>query len=532
MFAAPTSAPSATSVTSVTSAPSGSGPVVLRAALDDIRAERARRSLHEYVRQLWHVVEPSAPFVDGWYLAAICAHLEAVSRRELRDLLINMPPRMAKSLIISVFWPTWEWLDHPERRWLYSSYAMGLATRDSLKCRRLIQSNIYQRRWGDRYRLTGDQNAKTRFDTDKTGYRLATSVDGALTGEGGDTIVIDDPHNAREVPSEVIRESVLSWWDEAMSTRLNDPKTGARVIVMQRLHERDLAGHVLAQGGWEHLSLPMEYEEPGPSERKRVTALGWSDPRTVEGELLCPERFGPVEVARLKVPLGPYGTAAQLQQRPSPRGGGLFRRAWWGEYEELPTLVRVIQFVDSSFKVGVGNDPSVIATWGEDAYGNYYVIAVRRGKWEYPTLMTTIHDEFAAMRRRWALLSLTVEDKASGQSALQSLRQPMALAGGGVLPALPVLPFPLPGDPYEAAMAGLSKLARAEAATPLIAAGRVKLPKYADWKEAFIEEHERFPVGQHDDQVDTTSMATIRMAGRTWQGGAAVGGDRPQMEVR
>jgi phage terminase large subunit-like protein len=180
----------------------------------------------------------------------------------------------------------------------------------------------------------------------------------------------------------------------------------------------------------------------------------------------------------------------------------------------------------------VGNDPSVIATWGEDAYGNYYVIAVRRGRWEYPELMTTIHDEFALMRRRWPLLSLTIEDKASGQSALQSLRQPLALAGGGVLPALPVLPFPLPGDPYEAAMAGLSKLARAEVGTPIIAAGRVKLPQFAKWKEAFIEEHERFPVGQHDDQVDTTSTALIRLASRSWQGGAAVGGERVQMEVR
>jgi hypothetical protein len=231
-----------------------------RALSDGGAAERARRSLREYIRMAWHVVEPSTPYVHGWHIDAMCEHLEAVTAGEIRNLLITVPPRHMKSLTVSVFWPTWEWLTHPERRWLFSSYALSLAIRDSLKCRRLILSPWYQRHFGHVYALTDDQNAKLRFENDKTGYRLSTSVGGAATGEGGDRLVCDDPHNVREADSDVIRAATLVWWDETMSTRLNDPATGARVIIGQRVHENDLAGHVLEQGGYEHLCLRCEYE--------------------------------------------------------------------------------------------------------------------------------------------------------------------------------------------------------------------------------------------------------------------------------
>jgi len=206
------------------------------------------------------VVEPATDYKDGWHIKAICDHLQAVTDGRIRDLLINVPPRHMKSLCVSVFWPTWVWTRKPGVRWLFVSYAQRLSTRDSLKRRRLIQSPWYQKNWGPLYRLTGDQNEKTRFENSATGYCLATSVDGTNTGEGADVIVCDDPHNVRERESEVQRENVTTWWDEVMSTRLNDPNTGARVIVMQRVHEGDLSGHVLNKGGWDHLCLPAEYE--------------------------------------------------------------------------------------------------------------------------------------------------------------------------------------------------------------------------------------------------------------------------------
>ena len=256
--------------------------MLLRPSLvDDIDRELASRSLREFIRQAWSTVEPATEFVPGWHLDAICDHLEAVTRGGLRNLVINIPPRHMKSLAVAVFWPCWEWISWPERRWLFSSYAASLSIRDSLKCRRLIESPWYQANWGDRFQLTSDQNAKQRFENNKSGYRLATSVGGAATGEGGDRIVVDDPHNVGEAESDLVRRAALDWWDQVMSTRLNDPKTGAKVIVMQRVHEADLTGHVLEQGGYELLCLPAEWEEGST----RVTSIGWSDPRSRTGRV-------------------------------------------------------------------------------------------------------------------------------------------------------------------------------------------------------------------------------------------------------
>jgi hypothetical protein len=175
---------------------------------EEIDCELATRSLKEFVRQAWAIVEPSTPFVPGWHIDAIVEHLEAVTSGQIRNLLINVPPRHMKSLLVSVFWPAWEWIRWPERRWLYSSYGAQLSIRDSVQCRRLIESPWYQARWGDRFALTSDQNTKGRFDNDRSGYRLSTSVGGAVTGEGGDRIVCDDPNNVNEVESDSVRKTV------------------------------------------------------------------------------------------------------------------------------------------------------------------------------------------------------------------------------------------------------------------------------------------------------------------------------------
>ncbi|MBI3696539.1 MAG: hypothetical protein HY238_17075 [Acidobacteria bacterium] len=297
----------------------------------EIAQELAKRRLLEFVLQAWPVIEPATDFIPGWHLDAICDHLEAVSNGHLRNLLINIPPRHMKSLAVAVFWPAWEWIRWPERRWLFSSYALSLSIRDSVKCRRLIQSAWYRSRWGDRFQLTGDQNAKERFENNKTGYRLATSVGGAATGEGGDRVIVDDPHNVKEAESDTVRQGVIDWWDQVMSTRLNDPKTGAKVIIMQRIHEGDLSGHVLEQGGYEHLCLPAEYEG-----NKCSTSIGWSDPRQEHGELLWSARFGRQEIEELQHSMGSYAAAGQLQQRPAPAEGGILKRHWWKFYRERP----------------------------------------------------------------------------------------------------------------------------------------------------------------------------------------------------
>ncbi len=282
------------------------------------------------------------------------------------NLLINMPPRHAKSLCVSVFWPCWEWITHPERRWLFASYAQSLSTRDSVKCRRLLLSPWYQRNWGHVFRLTDDQNAKTRFEYDKTGYRLATSVGGSATGEGGDRVVVDDPVNAADATSDVIRTSANEWWDATMSTRLNNPNTGAKVIVMQRLHDDDLSGHILAQGGYEHLCLPAEYEG-----QRFQTSICWSDPRTEEGQLLWPERIPYEVLADFKRSLGSYGYAGQFQQHPVPREGGMVKRSWWRRYRafDRSQALQVIQVWDTAFSEKTTADYSVCSTWAKTPQG-------------------------------------------------------------------------------------------------------------------------------------------------------------------
>lgn len=451
--------------------------------LADLDRELASRRLQEFVRQAWSVVEPGTPFVPGWHLDAICEHLEAISRGEIKNLLITIPPRHMKSLAVSVFWPCWEWIRNPQRRWLYTSYAEGLSIRDSLRCRRLIQSPWYQTCFGDRFALTGDQNEKHRFETNKGGCRIASSVGGSNTGEGGDRIICDDPHNVQEAESSVIRQSACDWWDRVMSTRLNDPKTGAKVIIMQRVHEADLAGHVLEQGGYEHLCLPAEYDGG-----HRITGIGWEDPRKEPGELLWPAQFGATQLAELKLRLGSYATAAQLQQRPSPADGGILKRSWWHYYEERPDLNgcdEILQSWDLAFKDSNNGSYVVGQVWGR--WGPQMVLLDQvRARMSFPETLAAFRD----LTARWPMAGAKlVEDKANGPALIATLKQE------------------IPG--IVAIQPDGTKEARAHSVSPWIESGDVVLPhpSLAPWIEDFVEECSVFPKGAHDDQVDCCTQA-------------------------
>ncbi|MGA2716579.1 MAG: phage terminase large subunit [Bryobacteraceae bacterium] len=476
--------------------------------LAEIDQERASRSLREFVRQAWLIIEPSTPFVPGWHIDAIIEHLEAISLGYIRNLLINVPPRHMKSLLVSVLWPAWEWIRSPERRFLYSSYAAQLSIRDSVKCRRLIESPWYQDRWGDRFALTGDQNTKGRFENDRSGYRLSTSVGGAATGEGGDRVVCDDPHNVQEAESDSVRKATLDWWDVVMSTRVNDPRSAAKVVVMQRCHQLDLSGHLLEQGGWEYLRLPAEYEKPGCS-----TSIGWSDPRTEQNELLWAERFGPTELETLKRSLGSYAAAGQLQQRPSPAGGGIIKRHWFRYFQprgmNLPPVVvslpdgtqmsivaieapqRVdeqIQSWDCAFKDLGTSDYVVGQVWAR--LGSAFLLGDQvRARMDCPATVHAVRQ----LTAKWpATIAKLIEDKANGSAVIQMLSRD--------------IPGLLPVNPEG------GKVARAAAVSPLIEAGNIYLPHplWAPWVNDFIEECAAFPNGAHDDQVDAMTQALLR----------------------
>jgi predicted phage terminase large subunit-like protein len=391
-----------------------------------------------------------------------------------------------KSLLVSVFWPAWVWIHRPESRWLFASYAHHLSLRDSLHCRDVIQSPWYQKNWSRRFQLREDQNQKTRFDNDRTGFRLASSPGGVGTGEGGDFIVADDPHNVMEVESDIQRNSVVHWWDQSMSTRGNDLRSVCYVVVMQRLHEHDLAGHLLEQGGYEHLCLPMEFEP----RRRCVTSLGWKDPREAEDELLCPRRFPRAEVDELKRRLGLYGTAGQLQQQPSPLDGGLFQRSW---FDVVPTPpaghMRRVRYWDLA--ASLDGDYTCGVLMSRNAEGMYFIEDVQRGKWN-PAQRDLVIRQTARRDGQSVSIMLEQEPGSAGKSVADYLVRGLA------------------GFTVSAERPTGAKEVRAQPLASQCGVRNVALVK-GEWNAAFLDELAMFPNGRHDDQVDAASGAFARL---------------------
>ena len=488
----------------------------LLTALHERERRTMERSLYEFLKGAWPIIEPGRQFIDNWHIKAICEHLEAVSRREIKRLLINVPFRTSKSTITSVAWPAWTWAQFGEanHQWLCGSYAEKLAIRDNLKMRRLVQSDWYKSYWGDRFSLAGDQNEKKRFQNDQMGYRIAFGMTGGVMGDGGDTILIDDPHDRQGAHSEAERENTLTTYDEALITRLNDPITGAIVIIMQRLHQKDLSGHVLGKGeDWTHLMLPMEYEKA----RHCSTALGFSDPRRTEGELLWPERFDAPTVKSLVKGLGSYGAAGQLQQRPSPAGGGILKPEFfqlWSAKKAVPDLFFIVQSYDTAFTEKTENDPTACSVWGIGEHESGPLkgtrFAILLDYWadhmKYPDLKRKVMADWKAdyggikddpLHPSRKADTILVEEKGSGQSLLQDLRTSN----------IPVIAY----NPGRA-----DKISRAHITAPLLEAemfyvleSKKEPGKPVTWARPFMEQCEQFPNGEHDDGVDTFTQAAI-----------------------
>jgi len=453
-----------------------------------------RRSLKEFTKSSWQAIEPGRDFYDNWHIDAVSDHLQAVVEGDIKRLIINIPPRHMKSISVAVALPAWAWTIQPEKKFLYASYAGSLSIRDSVKCRRLLDSRWYKEHFGETFKLTSDQNQKQRFENNKTGARIATSVDGALTGEGGDIIVIDDPHNVRESESSTVREGVLEWWDQAMQTRLNDPKTGAFIIIMQRVHENDLTGHILSNelgDEWDHLCLPARYEVGHPTITR--STLNFFDPRTEEGELLWPDRIDDKTLANLERSLGSYAAAGQLQQRPMPKGGGILKAEWWvpWEKEELPSNIEyVLQSWDTAFSTKENSSYSARTTWGvfrNNGQVNVIVIDMWYDRVSYPELRKIAQESY----EEWEPDAVLIEKKASGQSLLQDLR----MAG------IPVLEYSPDRD----------KQARAHASSALLEDGRIYFPFNKKWAKDLIDICAAFPAGDNDDIVDTCTQAWLRL---------------------
>ena len=475
-------------------------PSSILALLETTLVERATRSLYQFVKQSWHVVEPETPFVDNWHIRAICEHLQEVSDgKKISKLLINVPPGTMKSLLVSVFWPAWVWTHKPEKRWFFASYGEDLVVRDSLKCKSLIQSNWYQSRWGAKFEFRKD--TEKLFSNSKGGWRMCTTVGGKATGHHPDFKVVDDPHNALSADSEADRKMAVNWWDGTMSSR--GVTRGAKsVIVMQRLHAKDLSAHCLEKGGWIHICLPMSYEAAAESTdafgnktvtpRMKPTPLGFVDPRTTDGELLWPVLFDLEKVQALTLELGIYHAAGQLQQRPAPREGGMFKRAWFNKIINAipPDMTKWIRYWDKAGTEGGTGARTAGGLVGLQRSGTVViadVIAVRMGAVDREKLIetTAILD-----RQRFGHVEIwTEQEPGSGgkESAEATVRN---LAG-----------FVVKLDRVSGA-----KEIRGEPLASQASVGNVVMLA-GSWIPEFIDEIEVFPAGRCRDKVDATGGA-------------------------
>jgi predicted phage terminase large subunit-like protein len=480
--------------------------------LERVRAKRAETSLLAFIELMWPVLEPGREFKRGKVVEVLCQHLEAVTRGEITRININVPPGCMKSLTTSVFWPTWTWIHQPWARFVAFAYSEDLTIRDNKKMRALIESELFQKHWGHVFQPNPKEWGAEKIANDKTGFKLATSIGGVGTGERGDYIIIDDPHNVREGESDAKRNSAVMWFGETLPTRVNDQEKSAMVMIMQRVHESDVAGFILQNlsDDWEHLCLPMRFEPDHPSLSK--TSLGFTDWRTEDGELLWPDRFPDSAVQALERTFraagGEYAIAGQLQQRPAPREGGMFKRDDFIiiDPRDVPKGGQSVRGWDLAATKGErGKSGRAAYTVGlrlkRVRLGDktaYYIEDVVRGQWSPHTV-----DE-----------KILEAARADGRACTQDFPQDPGQAGKSQ-----VAHFSSILDGYEFVFSPEtgSKEDRARPFSSQVEAGNVYLVR-APWNGAFLAEAENFPNGSTKDQIDAASRAYSKLIRRRARG--------------
>ena len=485
-------------------------------SIDDVHIDRelAGRGLYDFTELAFPIVEPDIQFMANWHIGAICEHLQAFREREIKNLIINIPPGAMKSLLCCVMYPAWAWTTEPGRRMIYGSFSGDVSKRDSLKTRQLVESLWYQERWGAlaegseqvkdapprpwaRVTPNQDQWEAKRFSNMKGGFRYGVTVGGQVLGFHGNDQFADDP--VKPDPLDISDKNMLvakGWWNGVMSTR-KLPGCG-RCIIMQRLHELDLAGVAIDSGDYETLVIPMEHD---PSRVRSSTSLGFEDPRTEKGEHLWPERWpgGQArdgEVETLKRDLGPRQAAAQLDQDPAPAEGAIFKHSMVQYFLEPPSVRRfdrMLLSVDATFKKTLKGSFVVNQVWGQDQ-ADVFLMDQIRARMSFSETIESI----VRLAEKWPdLTTILIEDKANGPAIIDALQK--------------ILPGIIPAEPHG------DKESRANAVEPMWAAGNVWLPDPSicdidpetrqPWVVGFVKELTSFPVAAHDDQVDAMSQA-------------------------
>ena len=497
-------------------------------ALDKFQADQ---SLINFIKLGWHSLEPGCKFNINWGTEAVCEHLEAVTRGEINRLLMNVPPGTTKSMSTNVFWPSWEWGPKQLAHYRYISFAheKGLAIRDNVRGRALINSEWYQSLWGDEFDWSKDVYGKELYENSKAGWRQAAPATG-LTGKRGDRVIADDPHSVRGADSDAEREAMLTIFSETVPTRLNKMDESAIVVIMQRVHQHDVSGLILEQElGYEHLMLPMEFEadrrcyssiKPRFIENPQAVpvyfdkeALVWTptpitvhegedpapremrynvDKRTMDGELLDPVRFPLRAVQVLQKALrsvgGSYAEAGQLQQRPTTRGGGMFKTESWKYLDHVEGIsgfqVRGWDFAASDGKT------SAFTVGGKILFahdGRIIVTDIKRFR-KKPGEVETAFQSISEIDGKSVHIDIPQDPGQAGKSQVAAFAK---LVNGFVI---------------RSSLESGDKGQRAAPLAAQVELGNVYLVR-APWNTELVKEGSLFPNGKFKDQIDALSRA-------------------------
>ena len=451
-----------------------------------------RRDFEIFVERVFTEVSPGGDFSHNFHLDLMAMKLEAVRRGELTRLVINIPPRGLKSIIASVAYPAWLLGHNPSSQIMCVSYGQELAEKFARDCKLVVQSPWYQNLF-PRTRLS-TRTAVYDFETTEGGQRFATSIGGVVTGRGADVIIIDDPMKPDDAFSETARANTNEWLANTAMSRLNNKVTGAVVLVMQRLHEDDMTGRVLDQGGWEHLCFPAIADED--ETHVATTSLGTYVHERRRGEALHPDREPLSALVALRRDMGSVHFNAQYQQNPSAPDGGMINLGWFGRYDDPPTKIKLIlESWDTGFTTGPNADYSACITIAKNWRGDCYVLEVYRQRLVYPDLKKAVKGRIRRQSlNRLIPLFVVIEDHGAGTSLIQDLRSEGYR--------------PIDHKPKD------DKVVRMVAQTAFIEKGKVFLPNCAPWLKDFERELAAFPNGRHDDQVDALSQALHYLAGR------------------
>lgn len=459
-----------------------------------------------FLEKVFYTVSPGVKFSWNWHLECIAEYLLACKRREIKRLIINIPPRSLKSTIGTVAFPAFLLGHDPSTKIMAASYSKQLSMKHSMECRLIIESDWYKRIFPGTI-IAEDNNQKAQFTTTKRGHRVAVSTGGMTTGEGGSFLIVDDLHAAQEAQSEVTRQSALDWFDQSYSTRLNDKENDVIIVIGQRLHQNDISGHLLAKGGWEHLCLPAIFEDP------KTIRIGNFKKEIKAGDILHSERESVKTLEQIKIETGSYSFAGQYLQRPAPSGGGIFKREWIKLFpydKPLPKFSCILQSWDTALTANTFSDYTALTVWGvfEPKEGKHAVMLLDAWKerLEYPDLKKKVQHEWMTRygdENRRADFVL-VEEKGSGISIIQDMQR-----------------MNIPVRKYNPGSA--DKVSRAYLITYLFEAGLVYFPesdrfkgKFMSWAEEVLESLLGFPNMDHDDLVDSTTQAVRLLRDQSW----------------